>query len=234
MDGPPVIGLAATLPPPAASRRRSAGCGPTCSGVASTRRSRSSWWWSCRSLAGRPDPVGVRRGALGRHHRQPAAVPRRALPGRGGGASVAVPVLLSLLAGALGRGLRARGRGRWRSGSRPASSRSRSSCWWQGPTSWPWPRSPVAGSPRSPSSCWPRRRPAPRRWLLIAWLAVGAAHAPAAARRPGTTLLPIVDTNEWGGLLLTLSSPRSASRSRSRSASRSPSGGAAACRPSAS
>ena len=54
--------------------------------------------------------LGRLRRALGRHHRQPAAVPDRPLPAGRGLAGLAAPVVLSLVSGALGRARGAAGR----------------------------------------------------------------------------------------------------------------------------
>ena len=48
------------------------------------------------------------------------------------------------------------------------------------------------------------RVPPPRRWLLIAWIASAPLALVLLHGVPGTTLLPIVNTNEWSGLLLTI------------------------------
>ena len=48
------------------------------------------------------------------------------------------------------------------------------------------------------------RFPPPRRWLVIAWIASVPLTLALLYGVPGTTLLPVVSTNEWSGLLLTI------------------------------
>jgi general L-amino acid transport system permease protein len=48
------------------------------------------------------------------------------------------------------------------------------------------------------------RLPPPRRWLVLAWIASAPVTLVLLYGVPGTTLLPVVSTNEWSGLLLTI------------------------------
>ena len=205
MIGPPRRPTPAARP--AARSAPSAGCATTSSAAWRSTRAHGRRRRAPRSSAWCCWPLGPRRGALGRHHPEPAAVPRRALP--------AVEVWRVWAA--------APRRSRWSWRASAGSWRTgRCACW----RSWL-----AAGQGAIAVLCGglrdgPRWRPVAlvanaallivvmaagaagtrsrRRLLHLGWLARGAAHDPAAGRHARARSCRAWPATVWGGLLLTL------------------------------